>query len=111
MMPKQRYAAFARNFGAQGRPDPPQWTLKQEVFSRNILSLPKEISISQGSVSVSFPVTEPIRAAQLLHELSLAMVNDWTTFTRLAASTPGISDKDLLDNFLDDLEQQKNRAI
>jgi hypothetical protein len=96
---------------ARGRPDPPRWTLKQEVLSRNILSLPKEISISQGSVSVNFPVTEPIRGAQLLHELSLAMVNDWTTFPRLAASSPSMSDEDLLDNLLEDLEEQKQKGI
>jgi hypothetical protein len=95
---------------ARGRPDPPSWTLKQEVFCRNILSLPKEIAISPGMVSVSFPVEEPIRGAQLLHELSLAMVNDWTSFCRLAA-VPGMSDEDVLDRLLDDLEQQKQRAI
>jgi len=96
---------------ARGRPDPPSWTLKQEVFSRNILSLPEEIAISPGMVSVSFPVTEPIRGAQLLHELSLAMVNDWTTFCRLAGNVPFGTDEDPLDQLLSDLEHQKQSGM
>lgn len=55
-------------------------------------------------------MTEPIRGAQLLHELSLAMVNDWTTFCRLAASSPSMSDEDLLDNLLEGISKSKNRG-
>jgi hypothetical protein len=91
----------------RGRPDPPSWTLKQEVFSRNILSLPHEITITQGMVCVSFPVADPIRGAQLLHELSLAMVNDWGTFCRLAGSVPNETAEDVVNRFLNDLEDQK----
>jgi len=89
------------------RPEPPHWTLKQEVFSRNILSLPHEISITQGMVCVNFPVTDPARGVQLLHELSLALVNDWGTFCRLAGIVPDQSDQDIVDQFLIDLEHQK----
>jgi hypothetical protein len=39
------------------------------------------------------------------------MVNDWTTFCRLAASVPSMSGEDALNRFLDDLEEQKQSRI
>ncbi len=95
----------------RGKPDPASWTLKQEVFARNIRSLPAEIAITPGLVSVSFPAGDPACGARLLHELSLAMLNDWTTFCRLSASVPSMSDEDVLSRFLDDLEEQKQSRI
>jgi hypothetical protein len=34
----------------RGKPDPASWTLKQEVFARNISSLPREIAITPGMI-------------------------------------------------------------
>jgi hypothetical protein len=84
--------------------------LKQEVFARNIRSLPAEITITQGMVSVSFPAEIP-HAARLLHELSLAMINDWTTFCRLAGSAPQNTAANTVDSLLEDLEQQMRWGI
>jgi|ERR1700733_5551594 hypothetical protein len=49
----------------RGEPDPASWTLKQEVFARNIRSLPAEIAITPGMVSVSFPAGDPACGARL----------------------------------------------
>jgi hypothetical protein len=89
---------------SKGKPDPPSWTLKQEVFARNIRSLPAEIAITPGMISVSFPTGDPACGARLLHELSLAMLNDWTTFCRLAGSAPHNTAANTVDRLLD-LEQ------
>ena len=92
----------------RGKPDPPSWTLKQEVFARNISSLPGEIAITPGMISLSFPAGDPAYGARLLHELSLAMVNDWTTFCRLTGSA---SEEDVVNHLLNSLEEQKQRRI
>lgn len=89
---------------SKGKPDPPSWTLKQEVFARNIRSLPAEIAITPGMISVSLPTGDPACGARLLHELSLAMLNDWTTFCRLAGSAPHNTAANTVDRLLD-LEQ------
>jgi hypothetical protein len=86
----------------QGRPDPPSWTLKQEVFARNISSLPTEIVITQGMVFVRFPMEDLAYSARLLHELSLAMLNDWTTFCRLAGSASHNTAANTIDRLLEE---------
>ncbi|WP_433964438.1 hypothetical protein [Tunturiibacter gelidiferens] len=96
---------------SKGRPDPASWTLKQEVFARNIRSLPAEIAITQGMVSVSFPAGDPACGARLLHELSLAMVNDWTTFCRLTGSASDKTEEDVVNHLLNSLEEQKQSRI
>jgi hypothetical protein len=96
---------------AQGQPDPASWRLKQEVFARDIRSLPKEIAIAQGMVSVSFPAGDPAYGARLLHELSLAMLNDWTTFCNLAGSPSNNLVQDPVDKLLADLEEQRRWRI
>jgi hypothetical protein len=95
----------------KGKPDPASWTLKQAVFARNIRSLPAEIAITQDMVSVSFSVGDPAHGAQLLHELSLAMVNDWTTFCRLTGSAPDKTEEDVVNHLLNSLEEQKQSRI
>jgi hypothetical protein len=95
----------------RGKPDPASWTLKQEVFARNIRSLPTEIAITPGIVSVRFPAEDPACGARLLHELSLAMLNDWTTFCTLAGSAPQNSAANTVDSLLEDLEQQMRWGI
>jgi hypothetical protein len=95
----------------RGQPDPASWTLKQEVFARNIRSLPAEIAITPGMVSVSFPAGDPACGARLLHELSLAMLNDWTTFCRLAGSAPHNAAANTVDRLLEDLELQMRWGI
>jgi hypothetical protein len=49
----------------RGKPDPASWTLKQEVFARNISSLPGEIAITPGMISLSFPAGDPAYGARL----------------------------------------------
>ncbi|WP_433972816.1 hypothetical protein [Tunturiibacter lichenicola] len=95
----------------RGKPDPASWTLKQEVFARNIRSLPAAIAITQGMVSVSFPAADPACGARLLHELSLAMLNDWTTFCRLAGLPPHNTAANTVNRLLEDLEQQMHWGI
>jgi hypothetical protein len=96
---------------SKGRPDPPSWTLKQEVFARNMSSLPGEITITPGMVSVSFPVGDPVCGAQLLHELSLAMVNDWATFCRLTGGASEKTEADVMNSLMNNLEEQKQSRI
>jgi hypothetical protein len=95
----------------QVKPDPASWTLKQEVFSRNISSLPEQITITSGMVSVSFPAEDPVCGARLLHELSLAMLNDWTIFCRLAGSVQDNKAANTVDSLLEDLEQKMRWGI
>lgn len=100
-----------QEFRREGRPDPPSWTLKQEVFSRSIKALPREISIAPGNISVHFPQEDPVLGVRLLHELSLAMVSDWTTFCRLASLELQTDPKGAIDTLLVDLEWQRLRGI
>jgi hypothetical protein len=95
----------------RGEPDPASWMLKQEVFARNISSLPGQIAITPGMISVSFPTKDPACGARLLHELSLAMLNDWTAFCRLAGSAPRNTAANTVDRLLEDLEEQMQWGI
>jgi hypothetical protein len=96
---------------ARDQTDPASWRLKQEVFARDIRSLPKEIAIAQGMVSVSFRAGDPAYGARLLHELSLAMLNDWTTFCKLAGDPANNAVEDPVDKLLADLEEQRRWGI
>jgi hypothetical protein len=62
-------------------------------------------------VSVSFPTGDPACGARLLHELSLAMLNDWTAICRLAGSAPRNTAANTVDRLLEDLEEQMQWGI
>ena len=95
----------------RGPSDPPHWTLKQDVFSRTISSLPPEIRLGPGEVTVRFPPEDPADGARLLHELALAMVNDWVTFCRFVGVDQELSPEQVLDNVLGDLEAQRRSRL
>jgi len=92
-----------------GRPDPAAWTVPPEVFAARMSSLSEGIEIGPGRVSVIFPADDPILGAKMLHELSLAMLNDWSGFMRMAGFfDPSRSDRaiDLLSEELEALKRQ-----
>lgn len=95
----------------KGRPDPANWTLKRDVLARTVDALPTGIAISPGLVSVSFPAKDPTRGARLLHELSLAMLNDWAMFCALAGPPTNDTDSHKIDGLLERLEWQRQQAI
>ena len=92
-----------------GRPDPAAWTVLPEVFSARMTSLPEGVEVGPGQVLVNFPPEDPILGVKKLHELSLALLNDWRGFLRMAgapdASTPD-REIDLLSEELEALKQQ-----
>lgn len=69
------------------RPDPVAWTILPEVLSARMKSLPEGIQVSPGLVSILFSPEDPVEGARKLHTLSLAMLNDWDGFRRLAGDT------------------------
>jgi hypothetical protein len=85
-----------------GRPDPAAWTVPPEVFAARISSLPEGIEVGTGRVSVSFSPEDPLSGARKLHELSLAMLNDWSGFIRMV----GISDPSRPDRAIDLLSEE-----
>jgi hypothetical protein len=85
-----------------GRPDPAAWTVPPEVFAARMSSLPEGIEVGPGRVSVSFSPDDPLSGARKLHELSLAMLNDWSGFIR----TVGISDPSRPDRAIDLLSEE-----
>jgi hypothetical protein len=40
--------ALREELRRQGRPDPPSWTLKQDVLARSMVTLPGEIALAPG---------------------------------------------------------------
>lgn len=108
---KDENRSLREEFHRKGRPDPVRWTLKRDVFARTVDALPTGIAISPGLVSVSFPAEDPTRGARLLHELSLAMLNDWTTFCALAEPPKNETASNKIDELLEQLEWQKQQTI
>ncbi|WP_158794205.1 hypothetical protein [Granulicella sp. L60] len=103
--------ALREELRRQGRPDPPSWRLKQDVLARSMVALPTEIALAPGLISVSFPEEDPTRGARLLHELSLAMLNDWTTFCTLTGPAQPDNPANKIDRLLDKLEWEKQQAV
>ena len=67
--------------------------------------------VTSGLISVSFPAEDPTRGARLLHELSLAMLNDWTTFCTLTGPAQLDTPANKIDRLLDKLEWEKQQAV
>jgi hypothetical protein len=103
--------ALREELKRQGRPDPPSWTLKQDVLARSMVALPAEIAFAPGLISVSFPAEDPARGARLLHELSLAMLNDWTTFCTRTGPPKQDTATSKIDRLLEELEWQRQQAV
>ena len=76
-----------------------------------MVALPAEIALAPGLISVSFPEEYPSRGAKLLHELSLAMLNDWTTFCTLTGPAQLDTPANKIDRLLDKLEWEKQQAV
>lgn len=62
-----------------GRP-PQEFALPKEMLSASLDSLPREISIAPGRITVCFNQEEPESALELLYLLSLALANDFDVF-------------------------------
>ena len=58
----------------------PTWKVSHSVFEHRVLDLPEAIRIRPGEVAITFSPDDPEAVARLLHELSLAMMNDWQGF-------------------------------
>jgi hypothetical protein len=94
-----------------GRPDPASWTVSPEVFSARMSSLPEGVRVGPGLVSVSFPPEDPILGAKKLHQLSLAMLNDWESFAQLAGDDGPISSHAEIESLSTRLEQLKQQGV
>ena len=103
---RRRIKAELRN---RGLPEPVSWTVSPEAFGARMTSLPLCIEVTEGRILVTFPPSTPIVGAQLLHELSLAMLSDWESFELLAT---GQSDRSIqLDTFCGKLDNTKQEGV
>ncbi len=73
-------------------------------------SLPEGISIRPGEISVIFPPDDPTLGAKRLHELALAMLNDWEGFRRKAGSAERFPVGVEIDFLTAELEELKRRG-
>jgi hypothetical protein len=94
-----------------GRPDPAAWTVPPEVFAARMSSLPEGIEVGPGRVSVSFSPEDPLAGARKLHELSLAMLNDWEGFRRRAGSVDHASTDLAIELLTTELEAAKQHGV
>jgi hypothetical protein len=94
-----------------GRPDPAAWTVPPEVFAARMSSLPEGIEVGPGRVSVTFSPGDPTLGAKKLHELSLAMLNDWVSFARLVGDQSPTSSHAAIDSLSAQLEQLKQQGL
>jgi len=94
-----------------GRPDPVAWTVSPEVFSARITTLPEGVQIGPGQVSVTFPPEDPILGVKKLHELSLALLNDWSGFIRMAGVSDSSNPDREIDLLSEELEALKRQGV
>ena len=74
-------------------------------------SLPEGIEVGPGRVSVTFSPRDPTLGAKKLHELSLAMLNDWVSFARLVGDQSPTSSGTAIDSLSAQLEQLKQQGV
>jgi hypothetical protein len=84
--------------------DLPTWTVDPAVFTHRVQDLPANIHLSAGAVAIIFSEENPSAGAQLLHELSLAMLSDWRGFCSNVGTTPKQSTEETIETMLRDLE-------
>jgi hypothetical protein len=94
-----------------GRPDPASWTVSPEVFSARMTSLPEGVSVGPGLVSVTFSPEDPLLGVKKLHELSLALLNDWSGFLRMAGDSGSGSPERAIDLLAEELETLKRQGV
>jgi hypothetical protein len=94
-----------------GRPDPASWKVAPDILDVSVSGLPDEVVLAPGQIAVSFPPDDPLIGAQRLHLLSLAMLNDWTSFCRKVGVISGQREDREIDNLLNELEVQKRTGI
>ena len=94
-----------------GRPDPATWTVPPEVFAARMSSLPEGIEVGPGRVAVSFAPEDPLVGARMLHELSLAMLNDWEGFRRRVGGVDHASSGAAIDLLTAELEALKQHGL
>ena len=74
-------------------------------------SLPEGIEVGPGRVAVSFAPEDPLVGARMLHELSLAMLNDWEGFRRRVGSVDQTSSDAAIDLLTAELEALKQHGV
>jgi hypothetical protein len=94
-----------------GRPGPASWTLPLDAFSAQVNALPPEVVVSAGRIVVSFSPDDPASGAQLLHQLSLAMLSDWRGFCSQAGRSNAVDGQKEIDHFLAELEDVRLHGL
>jgi hypothetical protein len=90
-----------------GQNNLPTWTVDPVVFTHRVQDLPPSIHLAHGTVTVVFSEDDPSAGAQLLHELSLAMLSDWRGFCSKVGKTTNQSTEETIETMLRDLELDK----
>ena len=68
-----------RNAGKQ----PIEFALTREILEATISTLPSEVKIAPGRITVDFNPDDPIHACRLLYALGLALASDFESFERI----------------------------
>jgi hypothetical protein len=87
--------------------DLPTWTVDPAVFTHRVQDLPPSIHLAHGTVTVVFSEDDPSAGAQLLHELSLAMLGDWRGFCSKVGTTTNQGTEETIETMLRDLEFER----
>lgn len=59
------------------------WTVPENAHAANMRGLPDGVRIMPGRIEIDAPIGAPLVAAERLHALALAMMNDWDGFVRI----------------------------
>jgi len=95
----------------RGYPKLPSWKVEEAVFEQRIRDLPSAIRLQSGRLSISFPPSDPATGAKLLHELALAMFNDWPSFCRCVSEEPTGTPARDIEDLLSGLELAKDEGV
>lgn len=102
--------SIRQELSAEGK-TPKQFLLFGEVFATTFGTLPPNIGIEKGKITIEFPPENPEAALSSLYELSMAMSNDFHGFEKLACEIkrrkPRTMEESLLELELDRLEAIK----
>jgi len=103
-MEKQQLREELKQRGLDNRP---VWTVDPVSFTRGVRDLSPAITLSPGTVTVCFSDRDPASGAQLLHELSLAMLSDWRGFCARVGTGVEQSREETIESVLIELELER----
>jgi hypothetical protein len=66
-----------------------EFALTREILNASLTSLPPEIDIVPGRITINFDPEDPTKACQLLYALSLVLANDFESFVQANQSRCG----------------------